>query len=157
MSSSTFQKEEQECTWGKHLMYAVLLRFQIGFNLRAVFSSSPFLYSQTSEFTKNSFYPSLPSPVTCEMSCVMRHVSDVTCQVSHVTCHFFFFLGKVVNLAGGAFVINGAYPVQFCTFPLSSITCWAAFTKTTFLQDIKLVNFPSKVNFQVFLLTGFSL
>ena len=40
-------------------------------------------------------------------------MSRVTCHMSHVTCHFFFFLDKVVELIGGGSVINGAYPVQF--------------------------------------------
>ena len=67
------------------------------------------------------------------LSCVMCHVSPVTCHLSPspVTCHlshviiFFFFtfkfyikkntlpkiLDKVVELVGGGSVINGAYPI----------------------------------------------
>ena len=44
------------------------------------------------------------------MSCVIYHMSRVTCYMSHV--HFFFFY-KVVKLIGGGSVINEAYPIQF--------------------------------------------
>ena len=42
------------------------------------------------------------------MSCVMCHVTRVTCLESSVT----FFLVKLVDLVGGGSVINGAYPVR---------------------------------------------
>ena len=46
------------------------------------------------------------------------HVSHVTCPLSHVNFFFFIFyplnfFDKVVELVGGGYVINGAYPVQF--------------------------------------------
>ena len=51
------------------------------------------------------------------MSHFMCHVSCVTCHVSHVTCHMshvlFLCFEKVVELAGGGYVINGAYHVYF--------------------------------------------
>ena len=50
-----------------------------------------------------------PPCVTCHMSGVTRHMSGVRCHVSSVTCHFLW--KKVVKLAGGGSVINGAYPV----------------------------------------------
>ena len=47
------------------------------------------------------------------MSCVKCHMSDITCQVSHVRCQmylfFFFFFDKVLELVGGGSVISGAY------------------------------------------------
>ena len=64
------------------------------------------------------------SYVMCHVSCVMCHVSRVTCHLSRVTCHLlhFFFklslrkLDKGVKLVGGGSAINGAYPVQFCSY-----------------------------------------
>ena len=43
-----------------------------------------------------------------------RHMSDVTNKMSYVTgivSDFFFYI--VVEVVGGRFVINGAYPVYF--------------------------------------------
>ena len=62
----------------------------------------------------------------CHMSCVTCHMSGVRCQVSLVRCQiscvkcnflfcFFIFIKKnykVVEIVGGGFVINDAYPVQ---------------------------------------------
>ena len=50
------------------------------------------------------------------MSCVTCHMSRVTCHLSHVAYHmsqFFLLISlyKVLELVGGGFVINGAYPV----------------------------------------------
>ena len=70
------------------------------------------------------------SCVTCHMSRVTGHVSRVTCHVSPVKCqkkkyiyiYIFFYvkkLDKLVELAGGASVINGATP--------SSLRCQAQF------------------------------
>ena len=45
----------------------------------------------------------------------LHHVSHLTCQVSGVRCQMsdcnFFFFYKVMELVGGGYVINGAYPV----------------------------------------------
>ena len=54
----------------------------------------------------------LPPCVTCHMSRVTSHMSQVTCHLSHATIIFFFFFSfKVVELIGGGYVINRAYPV----------------------------------------------
>ena len=47
---------------------------------------------------------------------IFKTQSHVTCHLSRVTCHMYFFfpekkLDKVVELVGGGSVINGAYPV----------------------------------------------
>ena len=70
----------------------------------------------------------------CHVSCVMCHVSPVTCHVSPVTCHLSLVrchlkkkiilqkkLDTVVELVGGASVINGAYPVEFQLFNPDSL------------------------------------
>ena len=49
------------------------------------------------------------SCVTCHLSCVMYHVSRVTCDVSHFFSSF-FSPDIVVELIGGGCVINGATP-----------------------------------------------
>ena len=51
----------------------------------------------------------LPPSVMCHLSCVMRHMSHVTCEVSHVTFFFFFFSDILVKLVGGTSVVNVAY------------------------------------------------
>ena len=54
------------------------------------------------------------------MSCVMRLVSGVTCQVSHVRCLVLhvIFVYKVIKLVYGKSVINGAYPFSLSLFVL---------------------------------------
>ena len=55
----------------------------------------------------------------CLVSCVTCHVSPVTCQIIIIIIIFFFLvffsplkeIDQVVELVGGGFLINGAYPV----------------------------------------------
>ena len=48
------------------------------------------------------------------MSHVTRHMSWITCNMSHVT--FFLFFLQMVKLIGGGSVINGAYPVDLVLY-----------------------------------------
>ena len=84
------------------------------------------------------FIPHYVSLVNCHLSPVTCHLSHVTCHLSHVIIFFFYIfkskkkkkkknpnifdlkqkLEKFVELVGGGFVINGAYPVQFSCYPI---------------------------------------
>ena len=62
--------------------------------------------------------PPHASHVRCYMSNVRYQVSRVRCHVPHVRCsnmfiHIYIFFYKKLELVGGGFVINEAYPVQF--------------------------------------------
>ena len=62
------------------------------------------------KFFKRMFISHKVSCVTCHMSRVMCHMSTVTCHRSSVMSHLLPFK-KMVEVVGGGFVINGAYPV----------------------------------------------
>ena len=60
----------------------------------------------------------------CHVSRLMCHISFVSCHMSGVTWHlsavkFFFFFYNVLELIGGASVINGAYSIMFYVCVLS--------------------------------------
>ena len=65
-------------------------------------------YFQPPSFER-MFTPTMGHHVTCHMSCIICLVSCVTCQVINDT-FFLSFLDTVVELVGGASVINGTYP-----------------------------------------------
>ena len=62
------------------------------------------------------------SRITCHVSHVMFYMSRVTYHMSHVTYHtILFFFYKVVKLAGGGSVNNGATPSSLLKYPFEGV------------------------------------
>ena len=98
------------------LFYKHLFHWFIQSFINSVSQPFPSEYhqSQTIRVRELKFWENVhpPQHVTCHMSPVMCHKTNVTCQVSYAT--FFFY--KVVKLIVEGSVINGAYTVCFLFF-----------------------------------------